>query len=134
MQSKVKIRKYKIDPAFEYFKFIDILTLKLVNMKDILLSRNKIKNFLSERLTQKVLQTNEESIFSMIRYEGIGGYSKISDNDLFVQLVEALPEFQLLQLINSDQNHIIVSLKPEFENSEDDILIDITRIIQMKLS
>ena len=103
-------------------------------MKEILLSRNKIKNFLSERLTQKVLQTNEETIFSMIRYEGVGGYSKISDNDLFVQLVEAIPEFQLLKLMNSDQNHIIVSLKPDFENSEDDILIDITRIIQLKLT
>ncbi len=103
-------------------------------MKEILLSRNKVKNFLSERLTQKVLQTNEETIFSMIRYEGIGGYAKLSDTDLFVQLVEALPEFQLLQLINSDQNHIIVSVKTEFENTEDDILIDITRIIQMKLS
>jgi len=103
-------------------------------MKEILLSRNKIKNYLSERLTQKVLQTNEETIFSMIRYEGIGGFGKISDTDLFVQLVDSLPEFQLLQLINSDQNHIIVTVKSDFENTEDDILIDITRIIQMKLS
>ncbi len=103
-------------------------------MKEILLSRNKIKNFLSERLTQKVLQTNEESIFSMIRYEGIGGYGKISDTDLFFQLVEAIPEFQLLGLVNSDQNNLIVSVKPEFENTEEDILIDITRIVQMKLS
>ena len=103
-------------------------------MKEILLSRNKVKNFLSERQTQKVLQLNEETIFSMIRYEGIGGYGKISDNDLFVQLVESIPEFQLLQLVNSDQNHIIVSLKADFENSEEDILIDITRIIQLKLS
>ena len=103
-------------------------------MKEILLSRNKIKNFLSERLTQTVLQTNEETIFSMIRYEGIGGYAKISDNDLFVQLVESIPEFQLLRLINSDQNHIIVSVKSDHAATEEDILIDITRIIQMKLS
>ena len=61
---------------------IDNLTVNFKNMKEILLSRNKIKNFLSERLTQKVLQLNEETIFSMVRYEGIGGYSKISDNDL----------------------------------------------------
>jgi hypothetical protein len=103
-------------------------------MKEILLSRNKIKNYLSERLTQKVLQTNEETIFSMIRYEGIGGFGKISDTDLFVQLVDSLPEFQLLQMINSDLNHIILTVKTDFENTEDDILIDITRIIQMKLS
>lgn len=102
-------------------------------MKEILLSRNKIKNYLSENLTAQVLQMDEEHIFSLIRYEGIGGFSKISDNDLFVRLVENIPEFQLIRLITADQNHIIVCVKDEFANSEEDILIDITRIIQMKL-
>jgi hypothetical protein len=103
-------------------------------MKEILLSRNKIKNYLSENLTNQVLQMDEEQIFSLIRYEGIGGFNKISDNDLFVRLVENIPEFQLVRLISADQNHIIVSVKDEFANSEEDILIDITRIIQMKLT
>lgn len=103
-------------------------------MKEILLSRNKIKNFLSERLTNEIIQLNEERIFSLIRYEGIGGFGKISDNDLFVRLVEAIPEFQLIKLIRADENNIIVSIKDEFSATEDDILIDITRIIQMKLS
>jgi hypothetical protein len=103
-------------------------------MKEILLSRNKIKNYLSENLTNQVLQMDEEHIFSLIRYEGIGGFNKISDNDLFVRLVENIPEFQLVRLISADQNHIIVSVKDEFANSEEDILIDITRIIQMKLT
>jgi len=103
-------------------------------MKEITLSRNKIKNYLSELLTSQVIQMNEEKIFSLIRYEGIGGFGKISDNDLFVRLVEAIPEFQLLKLINADQNCIIVSIKDEFAKTEDDILIDITRIIQTKLN
>jgi hypothetical protein len=103
-------------------------------MKEIVLSRNKIKNFLAERLTNEVIQLNEEKIFSLIRYEGIGGFGKISDNDLFVRLVEAIPEFQLLKLLSADQNNLIVAIKDEFTENEDDILIDITRIIQMKLS
>lgn len=103
-------------------------------MKEILLSRNKIKNFLAERLTNEVIQLNEEKIFSLIRYEGIGGFGKISDNDLFVRLVEAIPEFQLIRLVNTDDNHLIVSIKEEFEKTEDEIMVDITRIIQMKLS
>lgn len=103
-------------------------------MKEILLSRNKIKNYLSENLTSQVLQMDEERIFSLIRYEGLGGFSKISDNDLFVRLVETIPEFQLLKLVAADQNQIIVSVKDEYSSTEDDILIDITRIIQMKLS
>ncbi len=103
-------------------------------MKKILLSRNKIKNHLSENLTNQVLQMDEERIFSLIRYEGIGGFSKISDNDLFVRLVEIIPEFQLVKLVSADQNQIIVSVKDEFVETEDEILIDITRIIQMKLT
>jgi hypothetical protein len=103
-------------------------------MKEILLSRNKIKNFLSERLTQDVIQMDEEKIFSMVRYEGIGGFGKMSDNDIFVRIVEAVPEFQLLKLVNADQNNIILSIKDEYAATEDDILIDITRIIQLKLS
>lgn len=103
-------------------------------MKEIVISRNMVKNFLAEGLTAKVLQMNEETIFSLIRYEGIGGYSKISDTDLYVQLVEALPEFQLMQLTNSDKNHLIFSVKKEFEQNEEDIIVDITRIIQTKLT
>ena len=103
-------------------------------MKEILLSRNKVKNFLSELLTKQVIQMNEERIFSLIRYEGIGGFGKTSDNDLYVRLVEAIPEFQLLKLVNADQNNLIVAVKDEFSETEDDILVDITRIMQMKLS
>ena len=71
-------------------------------MKEVLLSKNKIRNFLAERLTQQVLQLDEHRIYSWIRYEGIGGYKKISDGDLYVQLVEAIPEFQLLQIKSAD--------------------------------
>jgi|ERR1035437_3982571 hypothetical protein len=103
-------------------------------MKEINLSRNKVKNFLSEHVTQQILQMNEERIFSLIRYEGIGGFGKISDNDLFVLLIETIPEFQLLQPISADENHIILSIKPEYASTEEEILVDITRIIQLKLS
>jgi hypothetical protein len=103
-------------------------------MKEINLSRNKVKNFLSQQVTQQILQMNEERIFSLVRYEGIGGFGKMSDNDLFVLLVETIPEFQLLQLVRADDNQIILSIKSEYAKTEDDILVDITRIIQLKLS
>jgi hypothetical protein len=103
-------------------------------MKEILISRNKVKNFLSERLTKKVINMTEESVFSLIRYEGLGGYGKISDNDLFVQMVEVIPEFKLLQMVSTDENHIVVTLKEEYTSTEDAILIDIVRIIQTQLN
>ena len=103
-------------------------------MKEIQISRNKIKNFLAERLTQEVFKMDEEAVFSLIRYEGIGGYKKISDNDLFVQIVEIIPEFQLLKLVSAYENSIVVTLKEDLLENEDDILIDITRVIQTTLA
>ena len=103
-------------------------------MKEVLLSKNKVRNFLAERLTQEVLQLDEHRIYSWIRYEGIGGYKKISDGDLYVQLVEAIPEFQLLKIRSSDKDNLIVMVKEEYNDTEDEILVDIQRIIQMKLS
>ena len=102
-------------------------------MKEIQIPRNKIKNFLADRLTQQILQMNEETIYSMIRYEGIGGYNRMSDNDLFVLLVESIPEFRLLRLINVDENNLIVTVKDDLSANEDEITIDITRLLQMKL-
>jgi hypothetical protein len=103
-------------------------------MKEILFSKNKVKNFLAERLTQQVLQLDEHKIYSQIRYEGIGGYNKISDGDLFVQLVEAIPEFRLIRILGSDEENLKATLKEEYAEKENEILIDIQRIIQMKLS
>jgi hypothetical protein len=103
-------------------------------MKEVCLVKNKVKNYLAEKLTQEVLQLDEHRIYSLIRYEGLGGLNKISDGDVFVKLVEALPEFQLLKIIRSDNENIVVCLKDEYSEREDEILVDIYRIIQMKLS
>ena len=103
-------------------------------MKEIKLSKVKVRNFLAERLTQQVLQLSEDQLFSLIRYEGIGGYEKMSEGVMFVQLVEALPEFKLLKLVDATETSIIVMLKEEYSKTEEEILVDIYRIIQMKLS
>jgi len=102
-------------------------------MKEICLNKSKIRDFLADRLTNQILQLDDHIILSLIRYEGIGGYEKKSENELFVQLVEAIPELQLLKLQRSDHFNLFVTVKEEFENNEDDILIDINRAIQTKL-
>jgi hypothetical protein len=103
-------------------------------MKEILLPKNKVKNFLAEKLTREVLQLDEHRIYSLIRYEGIGGFNKISDGDLFVKLVELTPEFKLLKIVRSDTDNLVVMIKDELAEKEDEILVDINRIIQTKLS
>ncbi len=102
-------------------------------MKEISLSKSKVRDFLAERLTKQILQLDDHIILSLIRYEGIGGYEKKSDTEVFVQLVEAIPEFQLMKLQKADHFNLIITVKEENEPHEDEILIDINRAIQTKL-
>jgi hypothetical protein len=103
-------------------------------MKEISLNKSKVRDFLADRLTKQILQLDDHIILSLIRYEGIGGYEKrISDNELFVQLVEAIPEFQLMRLVRTDHFNLFVGVKEENEAHEDDILVDIQRAVQTKL-
>jgi hypothetical protein len=102
-------------------------------MKEISLNKSKVRDFLAERMTKQILQLDEHIILSLIRYEGIGGYEKKSDNELIVQLVEAIPEFQLMKLLKTDHFNLILTVKEENESQEEDILIDINRAIQTKL-
>lgn len=102
-------------------------------MKEVIISKSKVRDFLADRLTKQILQLDDHIIHSLIRYEGIGGYEKKSDNELFVQLVEAIPEFQLLRLLKTDHFNLFLVVKEEHEQSENEILIDINRAIQTKL-
>lgn len=102
-------------------------------MKEISLSKSKVRDFLAERLTKQILQLDDHIILSLIRYEGIGGYEKKSDNELFVQIVEAIPEFQLLKLLRTDHFNLYLIVNEEHAQNEDEILIDINRAIQTKL-
>ncbi|MBN1184190.1 MAG: hypothetical protein JXB49_18010 [Bacteroidales bacterium] len=102
-------------------------------MKDILISKERVKDFLAERLTFNVLQENEDNLYMIIRNEGLGGFNKMSDQELYENLLMAIPEFQLITLIRGDSTNLIAQVKPEYKDTEEDILIDIHRIIQMKL-
>lgn len=102
-------------------------------MQEISLNKSKVRDFLADRLTKQILQLDEHIILSLIRYEGIGGYEKKSDNELFVQLVEAIPEFQLMRLLRTDHFTLFIAVKEENADNEDEILVDINRAIQTKL-
>lgn len=102
-------------------------------MKEISLNKSKVRDFLAERLTKQILQLDDHIIHSLIRYEGIGGYEKKSDTELFVQLVEAIPEFQLMKLQKTDHFNLSLVVKDEYEAQAEEILVDINRAIQTKL-
>ena len=94
-----------------------------MNMEKIEFSRNRLKDYLSERLTHGILK---------VRHGGLGGYDSIGDEKLIDELVQQIPEYKLMQFDSADDKNIYLSVKPEHAKNEEEILVDIIRIRQMK--
>lgn len=102
-------------------------------MKTIPVSKEKLKNFLAERLTRNVLQADETELYHVIRHEAIGGFNRMDDKQLCGQMFEAIPEFELCEFAGTDEKNIFISLKPQYSDNEENILVDIKRVIQTKI-
>lgn len=99
----------------------------------MIISKYKLKNFLAEIVANNILQTNEEELFKIIRYDGIKGFEQYNDEELFNVLNDIIPEFRLTECVKIDNNNFHIGIKKEHAMNEEDIKIDITRIIQMKM-
>lgn len=102
-------------------------------MKVAKVPRTKIKDFLAHRLTHNVLQTEEPALFEILRYECIGGFENMADQEIVSNLMEAIPEFKLLEFVDGDKQNIHLKVKEEYKDTSEDIMVDIHRIIQTKL-
>jgi hypothetical protein len=101
-------------------------------MNTVSLPKRKVKDFLANQLMNYILQIDETSLYEILRYDGIGGYENLTDKQIFLDLVDSIPEFKLLRLVDSNEEELKISVIKEHEESEDAILVDIKRIIQTK--
>jgi hypothetical protein len=100
-------------------------------MKSIQISKNRVREYLAEKLAKNVLQSEVSDLVLVLRYNALGGFEFLSDEDLFENLLAALPELELVRLIKSDENYLYLSVKPQNKEEEEDILNDIKKIIQL---
>jgi hypothetical protein len=101
-------------------------------MKTLSISISRAKDFLAKRLVRNMLQIEEEELYNLIRYESVGGFEKMSNEQVFSHLVDIFPEFKFIQFVGETKNLIEVSVKEEYAQSQEGIMTDIARIIQMK--
>ena len=101
-------------------------------MKTHSISISRAKDFLAKRLVRNMLQVEEEELYNLIRYESVGGFERMTNEEIFTHLVEIFPEFKFIQYVSASKNLIEVSVKEEYAPSENGIMTDIARIIQMK--
>ncbi|HCT31485.1 MAG TPA: hypothetical protein DIW31_12340 [Bacteroidales bacterium] len=100
-------------------------------MKSIQVSKNRVKEYLAEKLAKNVLQSEISDLVLVLRFNALGGFEFLSDEDLFENLIVAIPELDLLQLSKSDDNYLYLGVKPQNKDDEDDIIIDIQKILHI---
>jgi len=100
-------------------------------MKSIQISKNRIKEFLAEKLAKNVLQSEISDLVLVLRFNALGGFEFLSDEDLLENLIVAFPELELVHLVKSDDNYLYLGVKPQNKDEEDNILIDIKKITQL---
>src|SRR5271157_2561391 len=96
------------------------------------ISISRAKDFLAKRLVRNMLQIEEEELYNLIRYESVGGFERMTNEEVFSHLVEIFPEFKFIKYKGATKNLIEVGVKEEYLQSESGIMTDIARIIQMK--
>ncbi len=100
-------------------------------MKSIQISKNRIKEFLAEKLAKNVLQSEISDLVLVLRFNALGGFEFLNDEDLLENLIVAFPELELVHLVKSDDNYLYLGVKPQNKEEEDNILIDIKKITQL---
>jgi hypothetical protein len=101
-------------------------------MKTIDIPVSRAKDFLADRMVHNLLQTDEMELIRLVRYDGIGGFEKMSNEEIFAHLANIFSEFKLIQLVSSTKNLLVVGVKDEYAANEKEILVDIARMIQTK--
>lgn len=100
-------------------------------MKSIQISKNRVKEYLAEKLAKNVLQSEISDLVLVLRYNALGGFEFLSDEDLFENLIVAMPELELVNLVKSDDNFLYLGVKPQNKDEEEAIIIDIQKILQI---
>ncbi len=100
-------------------------------MKRVQVSKSKVKNYLSERLAKSIVAADENALVTVLRYNALGGFEYLSDEDLFEFLSTSIPEFDFVQFTGADEDNLLLEVKREYSNEEDSIVTDIQRAIQV---
>jgi hypothetical protein len=100
-------------------------------VKIIQISKNRIREYLAERLANRLLQSEVSDLVLVFRYNALGGFEFLSDSDLFEYLVSIHPELDLLMLTKSDELYLYLGVKSQNIQDEEFILNDLRKVIHL---
>lgn len=100
-------------------------------MNSVQLSKNRVRDFLSEKLAKNILQSELNDLILVLRFNALGGFEFLSDEDLFENLLAVVPELELVRLVNSDDYFLYLGVKLHNIDEEEEILVDVRKIVQV---
>jgi hypothetical protein len=100
-----------------------------LSMKSVQISKSRLKEYLAERLAKNVLKSEISDLVLVLRYNALGGFEFLSDEDLFENLVAAHSELDLLILAKSDENYLYLGLKTQGLEDEDKLIDEFTNLV-----
>lgn len=100
-------------------------------MKNLAISKNRVRGYLAEKLATNIINADIEDLILVLRYNALGGFEFLSDEDLFETYAATIPELSFVEITSSDENNIYLSVKKDYADEENSILVDIQRITQI---
>lgn len=101
-------------------------------MKTVAILKSRVRDHLAEKLAHNILNANIEDLILVLRYNALGGFEFLSDDDLFENFAAALPELAFMELAGiDDEEKLVLAVKKEHRDEEDGILNDVRRVLQV---
>lgn len=100
-------------------------------MKSVAVSKSRVRDFLATNLAHNIIDAEIEDLILVLRYNALGGFEFLSDEDLYENFAVSLPELSFMELTSADDQLLHLSVRKEHADDEDNILIDIKRRLQI---
>lgn len=100
-------------------------------MNSIAISKSRVRDYLAQKLANNIINAEIDDLLIVLRYNALGGFEFLTDEDLFENFAAALPELYFVELFDSDDEMLYLSVKPEHADEAKDIMVDVRRALQI---
>ena len=118
---------YKLGLFIPYFD----LQPSIMSMDSISISKSRVRDYLAQKLANNIINAEIEDLLIVLRYNALGGFEFLSDEDLFENFAAAIPELHFVEMIDTDDEMLYLAVKAEHAADAQEILVDVRRALQI---
>lgn len=100
-------------------------------MDSISISKSRVRDYLAQKLANNIINAEIEDLLIVLRYNALGGFEFLSDEDLFENFAAVIPELHFVEMIDTDDEMLYLAVKAEHAADAQEILVDVRRALQI---